>query len=29
MVCLFGIALYVAVAIAERLALRWVPSTSE
>jgi NitT/TauT family transport system permease protein len=28
-VCLFGIALYVAVALAERLALRWVPSTSE
>ena len=29
MVCLFGIALYVAVAILERLALRWVPSTTE
>ncbi len=29
MVCLFGIALYIAVAIAERLALRWVPSTSD
>ena len=28
-VCLFGLALYVAVAIVERLALRWVPSTSE
>ena len=28
-VCLFGIALYVAVAILERLALRWVPSTTE
>jgi NitT/TauT family transport system permease protein len=28
-VCLFGLALYMAVAIAERLALRWVPSTSE
>src|ERR671926_541954 len=27
--CLFGIALYVAVAVVERLALRWVPSTSE
>ena len=27
--CLFGIALYVAVALCERLALRWVPSTSE
>jgi NitT/TauT family transport system permease protein len=26
-VCLFGIALYVAVAIAERFILRWVPST--
>jgi NitT/TauT family transport system permease protein len=29
MVCLFGIALYVAVAILERLTLRWVPSTTE
>jgi NitT/TauT family transport system permease protein len=29
MVCLFGIALYITVAIAERLALRWVPSTSD
>jgi len=29
MVCLFGIALYIAVAILERLALRWVPSTTE
>jgi ABC-type nitrate/sulfonate/bicarbonate transport system permease component len=29
MVCLFGIALYVAVAILERLTLRWVPSTME
>lgn len=28
-VCLFGLALYIAVAIVERLALRWVPSTSE
>jgi NitT/TauT family transport system permease protein len=28
-VCLFGLALYLAVAIVERLALRWVPSTSE
>jgi NitT/TauT family transport system permease protein len=27
--CLFGIALYIAVAMVERLALRWVPSTSE
>ena len=27
--CLFGIALYLAVAILERLTLRWVPSTSE
>jgi NitT/TauT family transport system permease protein len=27
--CLFGLALYIAVAILERLALRWVPSTSE
>ena len=27
--CLFGIALYVAVAILERFTLRWVPSTSE
>jgi NitT/TauT family transport system permease protein len=29
MVCLFGIALYVAVAILERVTLRWVPSTTE
>jgi NitT/TauT family transport system permease protein len=29
MVCLFGIALYIAVAILERIALRWVPSTME
>jgi NitT/TauT family transport system permease protein len=29
MACLFGIALYVAVAILERLTLRWVPSTTE
>jgi NitT/TauT family transport system permease protein len=29
MVCLFGIALYIAVAILERVALRWVPSTME
>jgi NitT/TauT family transport system permease protein len=29
MVCLFGIALYVTVATIERVALRWVPSTSE
>jgi NitT/TauT family transport system permease protein len=29
MVCLFGIALYVAVAILERITLRWVPSTTE
>jgi NitT/TauT family transport system permease protein len=28
-VCLFGLALYIAVALVERLALRWVPSTSE
>jgi NitT/TauT family transport system permease protein len=28
-VCLFGLALYISVAIAERLVLRWVPSTSE
>ena len=28
-VCIFGLALYIAVAIVERLALRWVPSTSE
>ena len=28
-VCLFGLALYIAVALIERLALRWVPSTSE
>jgi NitT/TauT family transport system permease protein len=28
-VCLFGLALYIAVAIVERLTLRWVPSTSE
>jgi NitT/TauT family transport system permease protein len=28
-VCLFGLALYIAVAIVERLALRWLPSTSE
>ena len=27
--CLLGLALYIAVALAERLALRWVPSTSE
>ena len=27
--CVFGIALYVAVAIVERMALRWVPSTTE
>jgi NitT/TauT family transport system permease protein len=27
--CLFGLALYLAVALVERLALRWVPSTSE
>jgi NitT/TauT family transport system permease protein len=27
--CLFGIALYVAVALVERVALRWVPSTSD
>jgi NitT/TauT family transport system permease protein len=27
--CLFGIALYVAVAILERITLRWAPSTSE
>jgi len=29
MVCLFGISLYVAVAILERVTLRWVPSTTE
>jgi NitT/TauT family transport system permease protein len=28
-VCLFGLALYIAVALLERLALRWVPSTSD
>jgi NitT/TauT family transport system permease protein len=28
-VCLFGLALYIAVASLERLALRWMPSTSE
>jgi NitT/TauT family transport system permease protein len=28
-VCLFGLALYIAVALLERVALRWVPSTSE
>ncbi len=28
-VCLFGLALYIAVALVERVALRWVPSTSE
>jgi NitT/TauT family transport system permease protein len=27
--CLFGLALYVAVALVEHVALRWVPSTSE
>jgi NitT/TauT family transport system permease protein len=27
--CLFGLALYIAVALVERVALRWVPSTSE
>jgi NitT/TauT family transport system permease protein len=27
--CLFGLALYVAVALVERVALRWVPSTSD
>jgi NitT/TauT family transport system permease protein len=27
--CLFGLGLYIAVALVERLALRWVPSTSE
>jgi NitT/TauT family transport system permease protein len=27
--CLFGLALYLAVALVERIALRWVPSTSE
>jgi ABC-type nitrate/sulfonate/bicarbonate transport system permease component len=27
--CFFGIALYVAVSILERLTLRWAPSTSE
>jgi NitT/TauT family transport system permease protein len=29
MTCLFGLALYIGVALIERLALRWVPSTSE
>jgi NitT/TauT family transport system permease protein len=29
MVCLFGITLYIAVALVERIALRWVPSTSD
>jgi NitT/TauT family transport system permease protein len=29
MACLLGIALYVAVSLAERLVLRWTPSTSE
>jgi NitT/TauT family transport system permease protein len=29
MVCLFGIALYIAVALLERVTLRWVPSTME
>jgi NitT/TauT family transport system permease protein len=29
LVCLFGIAFYVAVVLIERLSLRWVPSTSE
>jgi NitT/TauT family transport system permease protein len=29
MACLFGLALYIAVALIERLALRWVPSTAE
>jgi NitT/TauT family transport system permease protein len=29
MACLLGIALYLAVALVERLTLRWVPSTSE
>jgi NitT/TauT family transport system permease protein len=28
-VCLFGLALYIAVSLLERWALRWVPSTSE
>jgi NitT/TauT family transport system permease protein len=28
-VCLFGLALYIVVALLERVALRWVPSTSE
>jgi NitT/TauT family transport system permease protein len=28
-VCIFGLALYIAVALVERLALRWVPSTSD
>ena len=28
-VCLFGLALYIAVAALERVVLRWVPSTSE
>jgi NitT/TauT family transport system permease protein len=28
-VCLFGLALYIAVALLERVALRWAPSTSE
>ena len=29
MACLLGIALYVAVSVAERLVIRWTPSTSE
>jgi len=28
-VCIFGLTLYIAVALVERLALRWVPSTSD
>jgi NitT/TauT family transport system permease protein len=28
-VCIFGLALYIGVALVERLALRWVPSTSD
>jgi NitT/TauT family transport system permease protein len=28
-VCLFGLALYIGVSLIERLALRWVPSTTE
>ena len=28
-VCIFGLGLYIAVALVERLALRWVPSTTE